>query len=120
LFRAAARSLALAQQIWIEAFYWRLTAVKGGKVANQAAARKVAELFYYGLTKGMAYVEQGNHGGAVGSGRQRSAERASGPAWRGSAMALRELNAKQTAALQVCHSGQALLWNGAMLPPVAS
>jgi len=27
-------------------------------VANKAAARKVDELFYYGLIKGMSYVEQ--------------------------------------------------------------
>ena len=62
LFRVAARSLARAKQSWLGAFYRRLAAVKGGKVANKAAARKVAELFYYGLTKGMSYVEQGIQG----------------------------------------------------------
>jgi len=59
LFRGAARSLARAKRSWLGAFSRRLAAVKGGKGANKAAARKVAERFSYGLTKGMAYVEQG-------------------------------------------------------------
>ena len=59
LFRVAARSLARAKNSWLGAFYRRLAAVKGGKTANKAAARKVAELFYYALTRGMSYVEQG-------------------------------------------------------------
>ena len=41
------------------AFYRRLAAIKGGKTANKATARKVAESFYLALTKGMKYVEQG-------------------------------------------------------------
>lgn len=59
VFRVAARSLARAKNSWLGAFYRRLAAVKGGKMANKAAARKVAELFYLALTKGMKYVEQG-------------------------------------------------------------
>lgn len=59
IFRVAARSLARAKNSWLGAFYRRLAAVKGGKVANKAAARKVAELFYLALTKGLKYVEQG-------------------------------------------------------------
>lgn len=59
VFRVAARSLARAKNSWLGAFYRRLAAVKGGKMANKAAARKVAELFYLALTKGMQYVEQG-------------------------------------------------------------
>lgn len=59
VFRVAARSLARARNSWLGAFYRRLAAVKGGKMANKAAARKVAELFYLALTKGMNYVEQG-------------------------------------------------------------
>ena len=59
VFRVAARSLARAKNSWLGAFYRRLAAVKGGKMANKAAARKVAELYYLALTKGMQYVEQG-------------------------------------------------------------
>lgn len=59
VFRVAARSLARAKNSWLGAFYRRLAAVKGGKMANKAAARKVAELFYLALTQGMKYVEQG-------------------------------------------------------------
>lgn len=59
VFRVAARSLARAKNSWLGAFYRRLAAIKGGKAANKATARKVAELFYLALTKGMKYVEQG-------------------------------------------------------------
>jgi transposase len=59
IFCVAARSLARAKNSWLGAFYRRIRALRGGRVANKAAARKVAELFYHCLSKGMSYVEQG-------------------------------------------------------------
>lgn len=59
IFCVAARSLARAKNSWLGAFYRRIRANRGGRVANKAAARKVAELFYYCLSKGMVYLEQG-------------------------------------------------------------
>jgi hypothetical protein len=40
-------------------FYRRIRATCGGQVANIAAARKIAELYYNTLRYGNSYVEQG-------------------------------------------------------------
>ena len=59
IFRVAARALARAKNSWLAAFYRRVRAMRGGLVANKAAARKMAELFYRCVTKGWQYTEQG-------------------------------------------------------------
>lgn len=59
IFRVAARSLARAKNSWLGAYYRRIRAMRGGLVANKAAARKMAELFYRCITKGWHYTEQG-------------------------------------------------------------
>jgi transposase len=59
LFCVAARSLARSKYLALGGFYRRLRATRGGQVANIAAARKVAQLFYWTLRYGLHYVEQG-------------------------------------------------------------
>jgi hypothetical protein len=59
IFRVAARALARAKNSWLGAFYRRIRAMRGGSVANKAAARKMAELFYRCVTRGRQYAEQG-------------------------------------------------------------
>ena len=59
LFCVAARSLARSKHLALGGFYRRIRATRGGQVANIAAARKVAELFYCTLRYGLNYVEQG-------------------------------------------------------------
>jgi len=59
ILRVAARSMARGKQSWLGSFYRRLAATRGPKTANKATARKLAQLIYWTLTKGLAYVEQG-------------------------------------------------------------
>jgi transposase len=59
LFCVAARSLARSRYLALGGFYRRIRATRGGQVANIAAARKVALLFYRTLKHGLDYVEQG-------------------------------------------------------------
>ena len=59
LFCVAARSLARSKHLALGGFYRRIRATRGGQVANIAAARKVAQLFYCTLRYGLNYVEQG-------------------------------------------------------------
>jgi transposase len=59
LFCVAARSLARSTHLALGGFYRRVRATRGGQVANIAAARKVAQLFYWTLKHGLHYVEQG-------------------------------------------------------------
>lgn len=59
LFCVAARSLARSKHLALGGFYRRIRATRGGQVANIAAARKVAQLFYCTLRYGLGYVEQG-------------------------------------------------------------
>jgi hypothetical protein len=59
LFCVAARSLARSKHLALGGFYRRIRATRGGQVANIAAARKVAQLFYCTLRYGLDYVEQG-------------------------------------------------------------
>jgi transposase len=59
LFCVIARSLAQSKHLALAGFYRRLRATRGGQVANIAAARKLAILFYNALKHGLAYVEQG-------------------------------------------------------------
>lgn len=59
LFCVAARSLARSKYLALGGFYRRVRAVHGGQSANIAAARKVAQLFYWTLRYGLNYVEVG-------------------------------------------------------------
>lgn len=58
-FRQAAYSLIRSKNSILGAFYRRMKARKGVKIALKATARKIAVLFYLIMTKGIDYVEQG-------------------------------------------------------------
>ena len=59
IFRDVAHGLLSSKYIAIGAFMRRIKAKKDSKIAVKAGARKLAEAFYYLLTKGTDYVEQG-------------------------------------------------------------
>lgn len=59
IFREAAYSLMNSKNIAIGAFMRKIRAKKGGPIAVKAGARKIASAYYYLLTKGAEYVEQG-------------------------------------------------------------
>lgn len=59
LFCVLARTLARSKYLALGGFYRRLRATRGPQVANVAAARKLAVLFYNTLRYGLRYVEQG-------------------------------------------------------------
>ena len=59
IFLLIARSLARSKYLALGGFYRRLRATRGPEVANVAAARKIAILFYNALRYGLHYVEQG-------------------------------------------------------------
>lgn len=59
LFGVAARSLARSKHLALGGFYRWVRAMRGGQVANIAAARKVAGLFYRALRYGLGYGERG-------------------------------------------------------------
>jgi len=59
IFRVLAQTVGRAKDSALTAFYRRIRAQRGGLVANKALARKLAELYYDSITKGMRYVEAG-------------------------------------------------------------
>lgn len=59
LFCTLARSLARSVDKALGGFYRRMRARRGGLIANQALARKLAELYWRVFTKGLAYAETG-------------------------------------------------------------
>jgi transposase len=59
IFRVLAQTAGQAKDSALGSFYRRIRAQRGGLVANKALARKLAELFYDAMTKGMMYVEIG-------------------------------------------------------------
>lgn len=59
LFCVVSQSLARSKYLALGGFYRRIRGRRGGQVANIAAARKLAVLFYNTLRFGWAYVEQG-------------------------------------------------------------
>jgi len=59
IFREAAQSLIQSKNIAIGAFMRKIRAKKGGPIAIKAGARKIASAYYYILTKGTEYVEEG-------------------------------------------------------------
>lgn len=59
IFREAAHSLGGSKHLALGGFYRRLRARRGPQIANKAAARKLAGLYYDLLRYGKAYVEHG-------------------------------------------------------------
>lgn len=59
LFCVIAQSLARSKYLALGGFYRRIRGRRGGQVANIAAARKLAVLFYNCLVHGWTYVEEG-------------------------------------------------------------
>lgn len=59
LFSVAARSLARSVDKALGGFYRRIRAKRGGLIANQALARKLAELFWRVMVHGAPYAEKG-------------------------------------------------------------
>jgi transposase len=59
IFREAAQSLIQSKDIAIGAFMRKIRAKKGSTVAIKAGARKIASAYYWLLTKGNEYVEEG-------------------------------------------------------------
>lgn len=59
LFCVIARGLAQSKFLALAGFYRRIRSNRGGQIANIAAARKLAILFYNALKYGVNYVEQG-------------------------------------------------------------
>lgn len=59
VFRVLAQTVGQAKDSALAGFYRRIRAQRGGLVANKALARKLAELFYDAMTKGIRYVEAG-------------------------------------------------------------
>jgi len=59
LFCVISQALAQSKYLALGGFYRRIRGKRGGQVANIAAARKIAVLFYNTLRFGWAYVEQG-------------------------------------------------------------
>ena len=59
LFCVVSQSLARSKYLALGGFYRRIRGRRGGQIANIAAARKLAVLFYNTLRFGWAYVEQG-------------------------------------------------------------
>jgi transposase len=59
IFREAAQSIARSKHLALGGCYRRLRGRRGEAVAMVAIARKLAELYYLALTRGLAYVEAG-------------------------------------------------------------
>ncbi len=59
IFRTIALSVSNSKHLALKGFYNRIKSRHGAKVAMKALARKIAELYYNFMTKGMQYVEQG-------------------------------------------------------------
>ena len=59
IFREAALSIAKSKHLALGAVYRRLKRHRGAPIAMTAIARKLAELYYRLLTKGLDYVEEG-------------------------------------------------------------
>jgi hypothetical protein len=59
IFKEAVLGVVKSKDMALGAFYRRLKATKGPAVANTATARKLAEMYYRLMTKGLEYVEEG-------------------------------------------------------------
>lgn len=59
IFRNVARSVGLSKNTALGLFYRRVRALRGGLVASKAMGRKLAELYYRVMTKGLKFAEEG-------------------------------------------------------------
>jgi hypothetical protein len=59
IFKVVARTVGRTVDTALGGFYRRIQTLRGGLVASKALGRKLAELFYLTLTKGISFVEQG-------------------------------------------------------------
>lgn len=59
IFRLSAQSLIRSRKNAIGEFIRRIASRKGSRIAIKAGARKIAQAYYFALTKGMEYVEIG-------------------------------------------------------------
>jgi transposase len=59
IFRESAMSIANCKHLALKGFYYRIKSKRGYKIAIKATAKKIAELFYRFMTKGLEYVEYG-------------------------------------------------------------
>lgn len=59
IFRGVAQSVGNGTKTSLGVFYRRIRSRRGGLVASKALGRKIAELYYRVMTKGMKYVEEG-------------------------------------------------------------
>lgn len=59
IFRNVARSVGLTRNTALGLFYRRVRALRGGLVASKAMGRKLAELYYRVMTRGMKFAEEG-------------------------------------------------------------
>lgn len=59
IFREAAMSVSRSKNLALGAYYRRIKARRGPAIAMKALARKIAVMFYFVMTKGLEYVEEG-------------------------------------------------------------
>jgi hypothetical protein len=59
IFRESAMSIANSKYLALKGFYARIKSKHGARAANKATARKLADLYYRFMTKGIEYVETG-------------------------------------------------------------
>jgi transposase len=59
IFRGIAQSVGRSVSMGLGVFYRRIRGLRGGLVASKALGRKVAELYYRVMTKGITFVEEG-------------------------------------------------------------
>lgn len=59
IFRNVAQTVGRSIKMGLGAFYRRIRTLRGGLVASKALGRKLAELYYRVMTKGLKYVEEG-------------------------------------------------------------
>jgi len=59
LFRSVAQTVGRSTSMGLGVFYRRIRSLRGGLVASKALGRKLAELYYRVMTRGMKFVEEG-------------------------------------------------------------
>lgn len=59
VFRSIARTVGNGTKMGLGVFYRRIRSTRGGLVASKALGRKLAELYYRVMTKGLKFVEEG-------------------------------------------------------------
>src|SRR5687768_11711386 len=59
IFRSVARTVGNSTKMGLGVFYRRIRSARGGLVASKALGRKLAELYYRVMMKGLKFVEEG-------------------------------------------------------------